>query len=77
MKKKDKISRRNALKVVATGLAILAFNKKVYSNNLKNKKMNLLKGNINHSVCKWCYNLPLEDLAKEATEPILKDDETP
>ena len=72
MKNKDKISRRNALKVVATSLATLGFNKKVYSNNLKNKKMNLLKGNINHSVCEWCYNLPLEDLAKEAKRIGLK-----
>ena len=66
MKSKGKISRRNALKTVATGFAALAVNTKIYSNNEKNKKMNLLKGNINHSVCEWCYNLPLEDLAKEA-----------
>jgi len=27
-----------------------------------------LKGNINHSVCKWCYNMPLEQLAEAAQE---------
>ncbi|NBA88876.1 TIM barrel protein [Emticicia sp. CRIBPO] len=28
-----------------------------------------LKGNINHSVCRWCYDtIPLEDLAKAAKE---------
>jgi hydroxypyruvate isomerase len=26
-----------------------------------------LKGNINHSVCKWCYKMSLEDLCKAAT----------
>ena len=66
MKSKDKISRREVIKTVATGVAALSVNTNIYSNNEKNKKMNLLKGNINHSVCEWCYNLPLEDLAKEA-----------
>ena len=66
MKSKENISRRNLLKTVASGAVAMAINKNVYSNNDKNKKMNLLKGNINHSVCEWCYNLPLEDLAKEA-----------
>lgn len=31
-----------------------------------------LKGNINHSVCRWCYRIPLEDLCKAANEIGLK-----
>jgi len=31
-----------------------------------------LKGNINHSVCKWCYQMPLEELAEAAQEIGLK-----
>ena len=32
-----------------------------------------LKNNINHSVCRWCYNsIPLEDLAKASKEIGLK-----
>lgn len=27
-----------------------------------------LKGDINHSVCKWCYRMPLEELAEAAQE---------
>lgn len=66
MKSKENISRRNLIKTVATGAVAIAINNNVYSKKIKNKKMNLLKGNINHSVCEWCYNLPLEDLAVEA-----------
>ena len=67
MKSKKNISRRNLLKTVAAGtVAFTINNNNVYSKNKKIKKMNLLKGNINHSVCEWCYNIPLEDLALEA-----------
>src|SRR6187431_1663206 len=32
-----------------------------------------MKGNINHSVCQWCYNsIPLEDLVKAAKTIGLK-----
>ena len=31
-----------------------------------------LKGNVNHSVCKWCYKMPLEELAEAAQEIGLK-----
>ncbi len=27
-----------------------------------------LKGKVQHSVCKWCYNMPLEELAEAAQE---------
>ena len=31
-----------------------------------------LKGRINHSVCKWCYNMPLEKLAQHAASIGIK-----
>ena len=68
MSKKSKISRRNAIKTFALGSSTLAFPKmnRMISSNSKNE---LLKGNINQSVCQWCYNkMPLEELAKEARE---------
>jgi hydroxypyruvate isomerase len=68
MSKKSKISRRNAIKTFALGSSTLAFPKmnRMISTNSKNE---LLKGNINQSVCQWCYNkMPLEELAKEAKE---------
>ena len=46
MKSKENISRRNLIKTVASGAVAMAINKNVYSNNDKNKKMNLLRGNI-------------------------------
>jgi len=37
------------------------------------KKNTPLKGNINHAVCRWCYNsIPLEDLCKSAKEIGIK-----
>ena len=38
-----------------------------------NSTMAGLKGNINHSVCRWCYNkIPLEDLCKASKDMGLK-----
>jgi len=61
-------NRRNAIKNLVAGTAALgastmlpgiAAGKKKKDSPLK------LKGNINHSVCQWCYNfMPLEDLCK-------------
>lgn len=65
-------SRRTALKKIAgsTATAILATS---LSNRLAAAESALstggLKGKINHSVCRWCYNsIPLEDLCKAAKE---------
>jgi hydroxypyruvate isomerase len=66
MSKKSKISRRNAIKTFALGSSTLAFpkmNRMISTNSIKEP----LKGNINQSVCKWCYGkMPLEKLAQEA-----------
>ena len=64
--------RRNLIKQVLSGSAalaagvvipgsVLASVEKSTSNTIAQN----LKGNINHSVCRWCYNdIPLEDLCK-------------
>ena len=56
-------SRRNALKNIITGTAALGTTglAEVYTSS-NQKKPNKLKGNIRHSVCRWCYNsIPLEE----------------
>ena len=61
-------NRRTALKSMAGGAAVLA-SAVLLPEPLKaaGQKAFRLKGNINHSVCKWCYkDIPLEDLCKAA-----------
>lgn len=65
------MNRKQALRTIAAGaassMAIPAFSK------TKNPEMPPLKGNINHSVCQWCYStIPLEDLVKSAKEIGIK-----
>ncbi|MEZ4972259.1 MAG: TIM barrel protein [Cyclobacteriaceae bacterium] len=56
-----KISRKQALKQMAVGAtATLGIPSMSFADEIKDYK---LKGNVNHSVCRWCYNsMPLEDL---------------
>jgi hydroxypyruvate isomerase len=67
-----KLSRKQALKTMAvSALSTVA----LPSLSLASEKMEPLplKGNINHSVCQWCYNsMPLEDLVKAAKKIGLK-----
>lgn len=61
-------SRRSALKNMAGNAALLATTsllpERMEAAELKNVK---LKGNINHSAARWCYNdIPLEELCKSA-----------
>ena len=67
-----KLSRKQALKTMAvSALSTVA----LPSLSLASEKMEPLplKGNINHSVCQWCYNsMPLEDLVKAAKTIGLK-----
>lgn len=64
-------SRRGALKKIA-GTTAVAMVGSSLSNRLTAAESRLdsdLKGKINHSVCRWCYNsIPLEDLCKAANE---------
>ncbi len=58
-------NRREALKKIATGAAAVSAGAFLssYTNEENDNGPLKLKGNINHSVCKWTYNfLPLEEL---------------
>lgn len=66
MKKNSKLNRRTAIKTMAMGSTAMAFSNVSFSNE-KTNMISPLKGNINHSVCHWCYgNMPLEELAIQA-----------
>ncbi|WP_395808203.1 hydroxypyruvate isomerase family protein [Daejeonella sp.] len=61
-------NRRQALKNILTGTALMGT-----AGSLSSFKMNnnfqALKGNINHSVCRWCFNsLSIDELCKLAKE---------
>ena len=61
-------SRRNAIKTIALGIAgITASGNFAFAAN--SYKAQLLKGNINHSVCRWTYQfLSVEELCKTVKE---------
>ena len=61
-------TRREALKNIGAGAAILATTPILASDNNALTFENMtLKGNINHSVCRWCYgDIPFEELCKAA-----------
>jgi hydroxypyruvate isomerase len=71
---KKQLSRRAVLKNITGGAAFLSASLAVPSAAraaiLKEEWKELkLKGNVNHSVCKWCYpKIELEDLCKAAKE---------
>lgn len=72
MKKKSKnASRRGALKNIA-GTAALGVMGTMLTSRLYAAEEALpqeLKGRVNHSACRWCYNdIPLEELCKAAKE---------
>lgn len=67
MKNNPKMNRRNVIKTMALGTGALAIPS--LSNENSNIDESPLKGNINHSVCQWCYStIPIETLAKEASK---------
>jgi hydroxypyruvate isomerase len=65
MKTNEKWNRRTALKSMAAGAASLAIGNAASAAPKNEEHMETnLKGNINHSVCKWCFgNIPLEEFA--------------
>jgi hydroxypyruvate isomerase len=64
MNTSDKVSRRSAITTLATAAAgVLAGAQDGITQEAAATK---LKGRIHHSVCKWCYKMPLEDLCREA-----------
>ncbi len=68
----DHKNRRNAIKNMLVGSAVLGSASMVSSfTTTTNTKKNIvnLKGNINHSVCQWCYNfITLEELCQAVKE---------
>lgn len=65
------MTRRDIIKSAAIGVgtATLASACTVKTANAMGKEDNTLKGNINHSVCKWCYgSIPLEQLCEEGKD---------
>jgi hydroxypyruvate isomerase len=61
-----KLTRKQAIKTMAAG-AIGTISLPAFSKSLENLNLNPVKGNINHSVCQWCYgSIPLEELARAA-----------
>ncbi|HYG19802.1 MAG TPA: TIM barrel protein [Ohtaekwangia sp.] len=59
-----KLTRKQALQSIAAG-ALGSVSIPSFAEALKNITPLPLKGNINHSVCQWCYNsIPLEDLVR-------------
>ncbi len=65
-------NRRKVLKnLVAGSVALMGAGSitESFAGKSKNKKKLTLKGNINHSVCQWCFNgMPLADLCKAVKE---------
>ena len=69
----NKSSRRKLLKQLAVGSIAVAANPIASLAVNNNDEMYKLKGNINHSVCRWTYNfLPLEELCGVANKIGLK-----
>ncbi len=72
--------RRKAIKKIAYGAAAIPATSGIISAYPKpgseeiNKPVNMnLKGNINHSACRWCYNgIPLEPFLEQCQEMGLK-----
>ena len=68
MKNENKMQRRDLIKTLAVG-ATTAFIGSGFTKLEAQEVSNQLKGNINHSVCQWCYpDLSLEELCEVAKE---------
>jgi len=60
------MKRKDAIKTMAAS-ALTTMAIPTFARSAAPATAGMLKGNINHSVCQWCYNsIPLEDLVKAA-----------
>ncbi len=67
------VPRRTAIKSIATGTAALAATGALSQSASAAHHKSRLKGNINHSACKWCYKgIELEPFCQAAKEIGLK-----
>lgn len=65
----NNLNRRDAIKNIVAGSAAVAVAPILSSYSCNTKNENNLKGNINHSVCQWCYSfIPLEKLCLAVKE---------
>ncbi len=66
-------SRRRAIKNLMMGSVAVGALSPFSAESSPAEKTTALKGNINHAVCRWCYqSIPLEDLCKFAKEIGIK-----
>ncbi len=69
----NEVSRRTALKNIVAGTAALGVSAAIPAFALEQQKSNMLKGNVNHSVCRWCFGkMELDDLCIEAKKIGIK-----
>jgi hydroxypyruvate isomerase len=67
-----KLTRKEALKAIAAG-AVGTISLPAFSRSVEDASRHDLKGNINHSVCQWCYSsLPIELLVDSAKSMGIK-----
>ncbi|MBC7566680.1 MAG: TIM barrel protein [Pedobacter sp.] len=70
---KSELSRRSALKNIVAGTAALGVSAALPAFALAEYKNTMLKGNVNHSVCRWCFgNVDLDTLCVEAKKIGIK-----
>ena len=70
---KEDLSRRTALKNIVAGTAALGVSAALPAFALAQQKSTMLKGNVNHSVCRWCFGkMELDDLCVEAKKIGIK-----
>ncbi|MCJ8210952.1 TIM barrel protein [Mucilaginibacter sp. RS28] len=72
----EHLNRRNVIKSMVAGTAAIAASGSLSSFTTEQQQAQqsgALKGNINHSACRWCYNdIPLEQLCAEGKKIGLK-----
>ena len=69
MKNQMKMQRRDLIKTLAVGATTVFLGSSGFTKLEANEVSDKLKGNINHSVCQWCYpDLSLEELCEVAQE---------
>lgn len=70
----SELSRRKALKTMIAGTAVMGLSAVIPAQALAGDLISPpLKGNVNHSVCRWCFSgIPLADLCKAAKQMGIK-----
>jgi hydroxypyruvate isomerase len=70
---KSDLSRRSAIKNIVAGTAAIGASATLPAFALADYKNTMLKGNVNHSVCRWCFgNVDLDTLCIEAKKIGIK-----